>query len=465
VARTVTLTATATGERSVFRRWRGVQCARRETSERCSFALADNVTARAAFGVLPPATYTVQVSVTGTGKVSVNDIACPTPCSQTLQVGSPIKLTATAGHFKHWSNAPCSGQDTAATCSFTLTGNAHAEAVFTKPPPTHTLIVKKSGTGTISGTCHGPCKLVLRAGSPVKLGATAAKGWVFDHWANAPCTDVSSSTSCSFSLKGNETVTAVFKAVPPGKHALRVVLSGDGEVAGSVTCPGRCVSILPDGTTVTLKAVESGVPFSRWTDVPCADPTNKTCSFKLTSNTTATAVFGSDTYTVSVAVNDEKHGAVSGDVTCPGDCTQTLTAGNVVTLTAAPTYSEGYAFSEWQGDVCDRETDTTCSFPLNANVSVTAIFAPAVTLTIKSNSGGTITIDPTGIQCPHKCSARFAQNSTVAVKALAAEGYHIARWGKDCYGIGSGVGTSAGTCELDMNVSKSVSVVFAEDTG
>src|SRR5262249_9130171 len=159
---------------------------------------------------------------------------------------------------------------------------------------------------------------------------------------------------CSFKLTGDATATAVFKAIPPGKDALSVIVSGDGSVSGDVAChPGSCVKALPDGRDVTLTAIESGkLPFKEWTSVHGREgQASRKCTFALTRSRSVTAVFATNTFAVTVAVNDEKEGSVSGgDITCPGDCETTLAPNTPVALTAK--YVDGYAFDHWEGGPC-----------------------------------------------------------------------------------------------------------------
>ena len=456
----VTLTATTLTKRSAFRRWRGVTCRGGQRNRSCTFPFDADVTALAVFGLLPVVKYTVHVQVSGSGQVS-GTVTCPGPCSRTLPAQGKVTLKASGGRFQSWSDAPCREEDTSTTCSFKLTKNVTAQAAFATPQKSHKLTLVVKGEGTIEGTCSDSC--ILKAGTHVNVAASASKGWVFRGWQDSPCTEPPGGLTCSFPLAADETVTAVFRAIPPGMHSIQVVLSGDGSVSGDVICPGPCMSTLPAGGDVTLTAVESGkLPFNHWTGVSCKHgQASKTCSFPLTKNMTATAVFGSNTYTVSVDLAGTGKGSVTGDVSCPGDCEQTLTANASVTLTAS--YADGYAFLQWKGDECDEQTNPTCSFSLASNVSLTAIFAPAVTLKFSSGTGGTVSSDPAGINCRSGgCSAPFALGSTVTLTAVADEGYVIAGWGGVCKPTGIGKGTSSGTCEVHMDGSEGASLKFID---
>lgn len=126
------------------------------------------------------------------------------------------------------------------------------------PPycPSHTLTVKKAGTG--SGTvksfpaginCGPVCSASFEENTKVTLTASAAFGSTFTRWAGGGC---SGSGSCVLTIKAATTVVAIFARPlpprpPPGrcnKIKLGPVKRRGASVALKVTvpCPGRLVA-------------------------------------------------------------------------------------------------------------------------------------------------------------------------------------------------------------------------------
>jgi hypothetical protein len=100
---------------------------------------------------------------------------------------------------------------------------------------------------------------------------------------------------------------------------------------------------------------------------------------------------------------------------------------------------------------------------MNQARSVTATFTiQQFTLTVtKAGSGsGTVTSNPSGINCGTTCDAPFNSNTVVTLTATAATGSVFSGWsGSGCSGTG--------TCQVTMNQARSVTATFnvAYETG
>jgi len=152
---------------------------------------------------------------------------------------------------------------------------------------------------------------------------------------------------------------------PPPTYPVTVSTSGTG--TGTVTGAGSYVA----GATVTLTASPTGgSTFSAWSPSPCAS------SFTMPANALAcVASFtapapppGSFLLTVSKTGS----GTVTSDrtgINCGSDCSESYTAGTVVTLTA--TANRNARFLGW-GGACSGTG--TCTVTMNAARSVTATF-------------------------------------------------------------------------------------------
>lgn len=156
-------------------------------------------------------------------------------------------------------------------------------------------------------------------------------------------------------------------------------------------------------------------------------------------------------YTLTTATAGTGTGSVAGTgISCGADCTELLSQGEVVLLTA--TSGAGSVFTGWTGD-CSGTTPT-CSVTMEASRSVTATFANAYLLTASTTGGGTGTITAPGLDCGGDCTERYAEGSVIAVTATATAGSIFAGWSGDCSG-------SALTCDVTMDSARSVTASFA----
>ena len=335
------------------------------------------------------------------------------------------------------------------------------------PPQAVTLTVKKGGAGrgTVTGAdgtinCGGDCTADLEEGSAVTLTAAARRGSEFRGWKGVDC---GSARSCQVTLDGNRTVRAVFDPMAPDNRALSVELRGSG--SGSVSldgieCSGDCNGTFTAGSAVTLTAeADEGSRFARWDDVDCHGGTEseESCMVTLADDVALGAVFEREKATLTVDFGGEGSGSVSGAIKCPGACTDTFPAGSPVTLTALA--GEGSVFVRWRGVSCesgDQEVES-CTVTVGGEMTAIAVFEPGVALTVRTGGGGTITSDPTGINCRETCSVDFAQGADVTLRAVPDEGWEFAGWGGgDCSDFGTD------DCIVAMTEPRTVAAKFRE---
>ena len=175
--------------------------------------------------------------------------------------------------------------------------------------------------------------------------------------------------------KFNNSILTIAKAYgTAGNRAYTVTVRSSGTGMGSLTGAGS----YRRGATATLTATPSaGSVFSGWYDVnDKLLSSDATYSFTVTSNVTIYARF-STAYTVTTKASG------SGTVTGGG----TYASGSTASLTATP--ADGHTFVGWY----DRSgkllsTNLTYSFPVSANVTVTAQFGS--TITLKSSRSGSV---------------------------------------------------------------------------
>jgi hypothetical protein len=161
------------------------------------------------------------------------------------------------------------------------------------------------------------------------------------------------------------------------------------------------------------------------------------------------------------ALTVTKLGTGSGDVTpdtgtltwVDNKGTDIYSLGDTVTLTAAPALHS--RFTSWTG--CTTVNGSTCTVWMTAARNVTASFAAdpkyALTVTKAGTGTGTITSDPTGVNCPGDCSEPYWKNEVVTLTATPAGNSMFSGWSEGCTGTES-------TCIVTMSAAKTVKAKF-----
>ena len=196
---TVTLTAFAYAG-STFTGWSGGGCSGTGT---CSVLMTAARTVTANF-TRPILTVTKFGNGTGTVTSSPAGISCGGDCTEAVNAGTTVTLTATpaAGtQFMGWVGGGCSGMG---TCTTTITASTTVRANFYLT--IHQVTVTKTGGGTgwvatspLSGiACGTDCSEYYYYGTSVTLYATPDPGSTFTGWTGA-CTGLG---PCTFSIVG-----------------------------------------------------------------------------------------------------------------------------------------------------------------------------------------------------------------------------------------------------------------------
>jgi hypothetical protein len=365
----VTLTAEPAAD-SLFTGWSGA-CSGDATTCDVTLSAAQDVTA-----TFTKKTYTVTLTNAGdgTGGIHGNGIDCTDTCTQTIEHGTMLSLTATPtglSHFAGWGGA-CTNPT--GTCDVTVTEDISITASFVLN--NFSLIVAPSGNGTGTVTsnptgisCGTTCSHTFTANQMVTLTAAPATSSTFTGWSGGGCTGTG---TCTVTIDGSKTVTATFTLKT---FALTVTKVGSGTVTSNpagINCGATCSHTFNYSTTpVTLTAAPaSGYIFSGFSGA-C---TGMTCSVTMTAARNVTATF-TQVHTLTVTKPGDGTGTVTGgSISCGTTCTQTSTTGTMVTLTAAASTASSTqsTFLGWSGGGCSGTGP--CTVTLNANVTVTANF-------------------------------------------------------------------------------------------
>jgi uncharacterized repeat protein (TIGR02543 family) len=340
----------------------------------------------------------------------------------------------------------------------TQTPLASCDSTVVEPTPviTYSLTVSNDGTGTgkVTGNgidCGTECTEVYEENKQVTLTATSANDAIFAGWRDA-CSGTAA--TCQVTMNQAQVVTAIFNLVP----TYQLTVSKDGTGSGKVTangldCGNDCTEEYAENTQITLTATPSAdSAFAGWAGA-CTG-TESSCQVILTEAQTVTATFNLVKHSLTVSKDGTGSGNVTGNgINCGSTCTQALTQGTRVTLTANA--SADSVFAGWTG-ACTGTT-TRCQITLTEAQTVTATFnlRPPSTYQLTVNKGGTgngnVTTD--GINCGNTCTKQYVENTQLTLTAAPSAGSLFAGWGGACAG-------TATTCQVTLNQAQTVTATF-----
>ncbi len=266
-------------------------------------------------------------------------------------------------------------------------------------------------------------------GASVTVTATPLPGYTFVNWTengvvvsliNSPLqinasqtstngTEVSSSSSYTFTMTGNRVLTANFAVIVLGNFAIN--LSSNPAAGGSTSGGGSYVE--NSSKTVTATA-NTGYTFMNWTEGGLIVSTNASYNFTLIANKTLVANFLINSYSLTT-------NAVNGSVG-KSPIQASYNFGSSVVLT--PTANSGYSFTSWSGDASG--TSNPLSVIMDANKSITANFTlNSYSLTVISNNGSVLKVPS---------QTAYNHGSTVQLTATPNFGYTFTSWSGDASG-------------------------------
>ena len=296
IGSTVTLTATPTSG-STFVGWSG-SCTGTGT---CTLTMNSDKVVTAEFRVAPQA-FTLNVAKVGNGTVTGTGIACGQDCTETVNIGTNITLTATpaTGYtFTGWSGA-CTGTS---TCTTSMIQDRTVTATFNvinTPPNAHGASYNTSGTTFDITLTASDAQGDTLTFTPSTLSTTLAtltrvREGIYRYTLRAPLPTVRSTDTFTFTASDGRltsapaTVSIVFTPTPPTQFSLNTAVVGQGTVTGTgINCGVDCTERVNTGTSITLTATPAaGYRFSAWSGA-C---TGTTCTVLVNTDKNVTATF------------------------------------------------------------------------------------------------------------------------------------------------------------------------------
>ncbi|WP_373069763.1 InlB B-repeat-containing protein [Gemmatimonas sp.] len=404
----VTLTANATAP-NVFRTWGG-DCAF-SIGNTCTLTMNTNRALSARFDM--PTLLTVTPFGTGNGSIVApgliactrSDLVNTGTCSNTVNFGTVVTLTAGAGPFSTftgWTGA-CSG--IAPTCQVSVEQASSVGAIFTRQIGVITIALTGTGTGGVS--LNGAtlciktvaqsvlvCTASLNLGSSVSLLAQPGSNTGLVGYSGSLCSGLS--LACTFTLTGNAAVGLAFGplgsmvTVGPGENSTGAgtISTPDRSLSCALdgqTATGACTTTVPNGTSLILNAVSnSNATLLAWGGACAAFNFSPTCTFTPSGNVAVTArfvpvvtmsftVYGPMGSRVSItSTTQNTNCTVTDSLAFMKNCNIKFAVGDTVRMVAVPTPPFSTFFT-WVGPCQEISSGLKCTFV--ASSSTTSGFA------------------------------------------------------------------------------------------
>ena len=409
----------------------------------------------------------------GTVTSTPDGINCGSQCTLSFQTGTVVTLTAlanTGSAFLDWAGCtPVGG----GSCTVTMTSNITATAAFAI---THTLTVNKggAGAGTVNSdplgiSCDEGCISATHTflgDQAITLTASTGATSAFNYWTGA-CEGTL--PSCSITLSGDLTAGAVFVPSKTKRLVLTVSRAKVNKGDGTVQSYDRTINCSPSAKTcknsyyksTPIRLIASPVTnsaFGGWKPASLGC-TGSSCTLTMNKARSVQAVFvGPPRLTVAKQKVNKGNGTVTSNpsgIDCGDVCKHNYLLHSTVTLTAAP--DENSVFTGWKPASLGC-AGSSCTGTIDKARSVQAVFVGPPRLTVakqKVNKGnGTVTSNPSGIDCGDVCKHNYLLHSTVTLTAAPDENSVFTGWKP------ASLGCAGSSCTLTVDKAVGVTAVF-----
>lgn len=409
----------------------------------------------------------VTTSGAGNGTVTGTGINCVGDCTETYPKATNVTLTAKPdahSEFGGWSG-DCTGIKT--TVKINVNEEKTCTAAFNKKTYELKTTLAGTGAGKVTsdpedidcGNGSMDCKEKYEYGTQVTLTAQPlpdGEHSLFEKW-TGDCNSCKGNAECQVTVDKAKNCTAQFKAfelkVTPG--LCTGIITSD--ISG-IDCGTDCKDKYAPNTMVKLSYTADPVHslFTSWKGCDKNTPSNEaTCQVTMKAAANVSAVCAANKLTVTKAGTGAKGGAVMSEpsgIDCGTDCKEGYAPGTPVILTA--TSSSSAAFTGWSVKSCG--TNNTCVVTMEKAKTVTASFASYELKVVKSGKGakgGTVTSEPSGIDCGTDCSEKYPPDTSVTLTAATDSATAFTGWSeKSCINT---------TCEVTLDKAKTVTARFS----
>lgn len=329
---------------------------------------------------------------------------------------------------------------TIALCALSTQSVYAAGTIFVKPDGNNNGFV--DGGGNLStdplfvDAAHG--NLRLTADSPaIDAGTNSANPLATDLDANPRKLDGDGDQNVVVDMGAYE-----FELFAP----LTVTVAGDGKgkvdfTPAGTPCSAPCVGVYAAGTSVVLTATAAPTStFSGWNGA-CSGIAP--CNLTIGASNTVTALFGLNSYTLTVVKGGDGDGTIGKTPDQPA-----YAYGSVVTLTASAFVSS--TFDGWSNN-CTTPTPAQCVVTIDAGKSVTSLFH------LNAYSVTTATVgEGTGVISKTPDLPAYTYGTVVTLTAVANPGSFFSGWSGDCSGV-------ATPCRRTIGLTNAVTATFSRE--
>ena len=252
--------------------------------------------------------------------------------------GTEIELTAVPVDPLHYSFVKWEDNSTAAERTVTVESDTTFTATFEADKYQFTVSSDNTTMGDVTGTATGEYDY----NTLISVNVTANTGYHFVKWVDATNGDsITNVLPYEFNIDSNTAIKAVFttdfytlRLETPVKQMGYLMINGDST---GYSANGYVEVEVPTHTDIAILAMPNyGYNFGAWSDDATADSAR---TIQVTGDLTLTATFGYNTYTITLAVNDDNRG------TADFDGTQNFNYGAKDTIVATP--AAGFHFLRW----------------------------------------------------------------------------------------------------------------------
>jgi hypothetical protein len=285
-----------------------------------------------------------------------------------------------------------------------VTGNRTLVANFTSQEYTITATADPENGGTVSGSGG------YNNGDECTLTATANEGYEFVNWTKNGAL-VSTNSVYTFTVIETATYVAHFQV-----QSYTITVAANPENGGTIEGGG----IYEYGQTCTVRATEAnGYHFVNWTENDGQVSSNTEYTFTVTGDRDLVANYSSEDYIISVVIDPEEGGIVTG--------AGGYNYGDECTLKATP--NEGYEFVNWTKDGDEVWQNPNPDFTLTVTETATYVAhfqRKSYTISVSANpaNGGSACVGNT----PGITQGTFYSGQYCALHATASSGYRFINW-------------------------------------